>query len=94
VGVPIQELRKLLAGSRGTAIVAQRFTGAELRLFEHERRNSDAAVHGAIINREELRFRRSGAAARANADRDGHTPKGGGTGFPIFLGAEKIDGGA
>jgi hypothetical protein len=41
-------------------IVALRLTGAELRLFERGRGDSDAAVHGAIVNKEELQFRRPG----------------------------------
>ncbi|MCX5745775.1 MAG: hypothetical protein NT062_25140 [Proteobacteria bacterium] len=45
VEVSMDELRKLLAGSRGTVIVARRLAGAELRLFEQYRADSDAEVH-------------------------------------------------
>lgn len=58
VDVPMQDLRKLLAGSRGAVIVARRLTDAEQRLLELEREASDAAAHAAIVNTEELRFRR------------------------------------
>lgn len=62
---------ELLAGSRGTVIVARRLTGAELRWFERERGHSDAAVPGAIVNREGRGFGALGAAARANVDATG-----------------------
>jgi hypothetical protein len=58
VDVSMDEMRKLLAGSRGTVIVARRLVGADLRLFELYRGDSDGEVHGTIINKEELRFRR------------------------------------
>lgn len=61
MGASVQDLRKLLADLPRAVIVAQRLTGTELRLFENERGDSDAAVRGAIVNKEELRFRRLGA---------------------------------
>lgn len=64
IDVSTDELGKLLAGSRGTVIVARRLVGAELRLFEQYRGDSDAEIHGTIINKEELRFRRSRRATR------------------------------
>lgn len=59
VAVSMAELRTLLAGSRGTVILARRLVGTELQLFEQYRRDSDAEVHGTIVKREELRFLRS-----------------------------------
>ncbi len=58
VEVPMGELRDLLSGSRGSVIVARRLVGAELRLFEQYRSDSDAEVHGTLVAREERRFRR------------------------------------
>jgi len=58
VDVPMQELRKLLTGSRGEVIVAQRLTRAEVEVLERERGDSDAAVHGGLVVKEELRFQR------------------------------------
>ena len=50
----MQDLRKLIGGSRGEVIIARRLTGAELKVFERERGDSDAAVHGHLITKEEL----------------------------------------
>jgi hypothetical protein len=58
VDVPMPELRKLLAGSRGEVIVARRLTRAEQELLERERGDSDAGVHVRIFLKEEERFRR------------------------------------
>ena len=58
VDVSIQELRKLLAGSRGEVIVARQLTHAELKVFERERADSDAGVHARLVAKEELRFQR------------------------------------
>jgi hypothetical protein len=58
VDVPMRELRKLLAGSRGEVIVARRLTRAEQALLERERGDSDAGVHARIVVKEEERFRR------------------------------------
>jgi hypothetical protein len=52
VDVPMQGLRKLLAGSRGEVIVARRITRAEVEVLERERGDSDAAVHGGLIVKE------------------------------------------
>lgn len=56
VDVPIRDLRKLLAGSRGEVIVARRLTRLEQEVLERERGDSDAAVHGHLVTKEELRF--------------------------------------
>ena len=56
VDVPMPELRKLLAGSRGEVIVARRLTRAEQELLERERGESDAGVHVRIVLKEEERF--------------------------------------
>lgn len=61
VDIPMRELRKLLAGSRGEVIVARRITRAEQELLERERGDSDAGVHARIIVKEEERFRRRSA---------------------------------
>jgi hypothetical protein len=58
VDVPLRELRKLLAGSRGEVIVARRITRAEQALLERERGDSDAGVHARIVIKEKGRFRR------------------------------------
>ena len=56
VEVPMPELRKLLAGSRGEVIVARRLTRAEQALLERERGDSDAGVHARLVVKEEERF--------------------------------------
>jgi len=56
VEVPIPELRKLLAGSRGEVIVARRLTSTEQELLERKRGDADAVVHGRIVVKEEERF--------------------------------------
>jgi len=60
VDVPMQDLRKLVANSRGEVIVARRITRAEQELVERERGNSDAGVHAWLVAKEELRFRSPG----------------------------------
>jgi hypothetical protein len=57
VDIPMQDLRKLLAGSRGEVIVARRLTRAEQAQLEREREDSDAGVHARIVVKEEERFR-------------------------------------
>jgi hypothetical protein len=42
VDVPMQNLRKLLAGSCGKVIIARPLTDAEVNVFERERGDSDA----------------------------------------------------
>jgi hypothetical protein len=54
----MQELRKLLAGSRGEVIVARRLTRGEAHVLERERVNSDAGMHAWLIPKEEEQFRR------------------------------------
>ena len=56
VDVPMQALRKLLAGSPGEVIVARRLTRAEVEVLERERGGSDAGVHARIVVKEEKRF--------------------------------------
>jgi hypothetical protein len=58
VDVQVQDLRKLIGDSRGEVVIARRLTGAELKVFERERGDSDAAVHGHLVTKEELRFMR------------------------------------
>ncbi len=58
VEVPLRDLRKLLAGSRGEVIVARRLTRGEQALLERERGDSDAGVHARIVVKEEERFQR------------------------------------
>ena len=60
VDVPMRELRKMLAGSRGAVIIARRLTRAEAEVLETRRVNCDADVHASIIAKEEERFRRPG----------------------------------
>ena len=59
IDVSMEELRKLLAGSRGEVIVARRLTSAEAGFLERRRLDCDADAHAGIITREEVRFRRS-----------------------------------
>jgi hypothetical protein len=56
VDVPMQELRKLLAGSRGEVIVARRLTREEAGMLESRRADCDADVHASFIAKEEKRF--------------------------------------
>jgi hypothetical protein len=58
VDVPMQELGKLLAGSRGEVIVARRLTPAETGVLESRRVDCDADVYAGLIVKEEERFRR------------------------------------
>ena len=58
VDVPMHELCKLLAGSRGEVIVARHLTRAEVGLLERMRENCDAEVHARIIVKDEEQFRR------------------------------------
>lgn len=64
VDISMQELRKLLAGSRGAVIIARRLTHEEAGEIESRRVDCDAAVHGGIIAKEEERFRRPGRGAK------------------------------
>ena len=57
VDVPMPELRKLLAGSRGEVIVARRLTRAEQELLERHRGDYDAEVHAFTITKEERFWR-------------------------------------
>ena len=65
VDVPLRDLRKLLAGSRGEVIFARRLTRAEEVLFERERGDSDAGVHARIVVKEEERFQRPRRGGRS-----------------------------
>jgi hypothetical protein len=56
--VPMQELRKLLAGSRGEVIVARRLTRGETYVLERRRADCDVDLHAWLIPREEEQFRR------------------------------------
>ena len=58
VEVPMQELHKLLAGSRGEVIVARQLTHEEAGFLERRRLDCDADAHAGIITKEEVRFRR------------------------------------
>ena len=56
VDVPMQDLRKLLAGSRGAVIVARRLTRKEAGVLESRRADCDADVHARLVAKEEERF--------------------------------------
>jgi hypothetical protein len=58
VDVPMQDLRKLLAGSRGEVIVARRLTHEEAGVVERRRTDCDRDVHAWLLTKEALRFRR------------------------------------
>ena len=59
VDISMEELRKLLAGSRGKVIVARQLTHEEAGFLERRRLDCDADAHAGIITKEEVRFRRS-----------------------------------
>ena len=71
VDVPMRELRKMLAGSRGAVIIARRLTRKEAEELESRRVDCDAAVHASIIDKEEERFRRPGRGGKHAGER-GH----------------------
>jgi hypothetical protein len=58
VDVPMRDLRKLIAGSRGAVIIARRLTHEEAGEIESRRVDCDAAVHAGIIAKEKERFRK------------------------------------
>ena len=60
VDVPMQDLRKLVANSRGEVIIARRITPDEQERLESDRGNADAGTHAWLVAKEELRFRRPG----------------------------------
>jgi hypothetical protein len=63
--VPMQELRKLLAGSRGEVIVARRLTRGEAHVLERRRADCDVDLHAWLLPKEEQQFRRpAGKPAR------------------------------
>jgi hypothetical protein len=79
VDVPMRNLRKLLAGSRGEVIIARRLTRAEQELLERERGDSDAGVHARIVVKEEERFhrpRRGGGAPDHRGEHRNHAGSG------------------
>jgi hypothetical protein len=61
---PMQELRKLLAGSRGEVILARRLTRGEAHVLERRRADCDADLHAWLIPKEEQQFRRSAQLRR------------------------------
>jgi hypothetical protein len=65
VDVPMQELGKLLAGSRGEVIVARRLTHKEAGVLETRRVDCDADVHARLVAKEEERFQRPRRGGRA-----------------------------
>ncbi|HEX7837046.1 MAG TPA: hypothetical protein VF469_06255 [Kofleriaceae bacterium] len=71
VDVPMRELRKMLAGSRGAVIIGRRLTREEAEELERRRVDCDAAVHAGIIAKEEERFRRPGRGGKHAGER-GH----------------------
>ena len=64
VDVPMRDLHKLVANSRGEVIVARRITPAEQELLERERGNADAGVHAQIVVKEDERFQYPRSRAR------------------------------
>jgi hypothetical protein len=66
VDVPMQDLRKLVANSRGEVIVARRITRVEQELLERERGDSDAGVHARIVVKEEERFQRPRSGSKSS----------------------------
>ena len=72
VDVPMEELRKMIAGSRGAVIIARRLTQEEAKELESRRLDCDADVHAGIIATEEERFRRPGRGGKRARERGGH----------------------
>jgi hypothetical protein len=58
IDAPMQDLRKLLAGSRGEVIVARRLTRGEAHVLERRRADCDADLHAGFIAKEKEQFRR------------------------------------
>jgi hypothetical protein len=76
VGVPMQELGKLLAGSRGEGIVARRLTHKEAGVLESRRADCDADVHARLVAKEEERFRRPRRGGDVDRRRGGRSHAG------------------
>ena len=58
VEVPLDDLANLIAGTRGSIVLARKLVGAERRTFEEYRR-LDAECHARIIRSESVRFERA-----------------------------------
>ncbi len=56
--VPTDELRRLLARSKGEVFIGRRLKGAELKFFERYRNDIDHEVHARLIFKNEMRWRR------------------------------------
>lgn len=69
VDVPMRELYKMLAGSRGAVIIARRLTRAEVEVLERRRVDCDADMHAGIIAKEEERFWRPGRGKKHARER-------------------------
>jgi hypothetical protein len=55
--VPLADLGKLIAGSRGSVVIAQRLGGVERRMFEEYRRDIGAECHARLISKDAMRWR-------------------------------------
>ena len=55
--IPLRELRRLLAGSKGEIVIARRLTGNDLRFFDEYRKDIDHEVHARLIFKDAMRWR-------------------------------------
>lgn len=58
VDVPITELCKLLANTRGTVIVARQLNGSEQRQYLQSRSDAEIEMHARLIRNEAVRWHR------------------------------------
>ncbi|HWU86311.1 MAG TPA: hypothetical protein VN253_03520 [Kofleriaceae bacterium] len=57
--VLLQELAKLLAGTRGTIAIVWRLVGADRRMHDQDREDIGHDLHGRVVHEERGRWRRS-----------------------------------
>ena len=58
VEAPLNDLAELIAGTRGTIVVARRLVGVERRMFEQYRTDIGHELHARLINNERTRWRK------------------------------------
>src|SRR5512140_694150 len=73
IDAPMQDLRKLLVGSRGEVSVARRITRGKAHVLERHRADYDADLHAWLIAKKEAQFdaRRGGKLESAKLSRRG-----------------------
>lgn len=58
VEAPLTDLGELIAGTRGTIVVARRLVGAKRRMFEEYRTDIGHELHARLIHNERTRWRK------------------------------------